>query len=76
MSLGVYSVTTKLLKTGKSAPTYLNNVRDSLWLLSEVHHTSAFASKFRTSVHHSQNAAKSTTPCKQASALMKIRDLC
>lgn len=50
MSLGVYSVTTKLLKTWRSAHTYSYSVRDSLWTPSEVHHTSAFASKCGTSV--------------------------
>lgn len=68
MSLGVYSVTTKLLKTWRSAHTYSYNVRGSLWTLSEVHHTSAFASKRGTSARCSQAAAAGTAPGKLASA--------
>lgn len=38
-SLGVHSGATKLLKTGESAQTPLNNTRASLWILPEVPQT-------------------------------------
>lgn len=70
MSLGVYSVTTKLLKTWRSAHPYSYNVRGSLWMLSEVQHTSAFASKRGTSARCSQAAAAGTAPSNDGRALL------